>query len=350
MKKVLFIFILAFLTLDALPADAQIQPCPFGKVTTLPRAGDFGSFGQFPVTRQEIPNPNIAAPAPISVYLPGNSAANGKLPVVFFAHGFGGTNYLFYDTLMRQPASNGYIVVFSPYTANLFTTHEARYNQLWDGFKKASEVYADKIDTSRIGFAGHSYGGGASPEMARRGVSEGWGANGLFIFTMAAWYNWGTKMEQIPANAKMVVQVYWDDETNEHLISQKDIWEKLAQITERKWQVIRRSQIYCSLEAGHGLPVTNGLGQTGATTDAYDAWGIWRRLHALSAYTFAGDAAAKQIAFGEDARMGNWRGIFRIRPIAPLEATDSPVINTNSSPTWLWANKCTVADFGSPCP
>ena len=57
-----------------------------------------------------------------------------KVPVVFFAHGFGGTNYQFYETLMRQLASNGYIVVFSPYTANLFATHTVRYNQLWNGF------------------------------------------------------------------------------------------------------------------------------------------------------------------------------------------------------------------------
>lgn len=351
MKKTLFIIVLAILTANVQAIYAQIQPCPFtNKVTTLPLQGEYGSFGQFSVVRQEIPNPSPSAPAPISVYVPSNATAANKVPVVFFAHGFGGTSFVFYETLMRQLASNGYIVVFSPYTASLFATHAARYNQLWGGFVKAVEVYGNIMDTSKAGFAGHSYGAGATPEMLRRGLAQGWGANGKFIFIMAGWYNWGTNMNQIPADTKMIVQVYWDDNTNEHLISENDIWNKLPQITERKWQVIRRSQIYCSLIAEHSLPVTNGLGQTNATTDAYDAWGIWRRLHALSDYTFTGNQTAKNVAFGVDANMGNWRGIFRVRRISPLESTDSPVINTSSSPTWTWANKCTVADPGTTCP
>lgn len=350
MKKTFFILILVILSISVQAISAQVQPCPLTKVTTLPLQGDYGSFGQFSVVRQEIPNPNTSAPAPISVYVPSNASAANKAPVVFFSHGFGGTSFQFYDTLMRQLASNGYIVVFSPYTANLFTTHAARYTQLWGGFTKAVEDYGTVMDTSRVGFAGHSYGAGASAEMLRRGIALGWGANGKFMFIMAAWYNWGTNMNQIPADTKMIVQVYWDDNTNEHLISQNDIWNKLPQINERKWQVIRASKTYCSLIAEHSLPVTNGLGQTNATTDAYDAWGIWRRIHALSAYTFTGNQTARGVAFGDDASLGNWRGIFHTRQIAPLESTNAPVINTSSSPSFTWASKCTYADSGTTCP
>ena len=349
MKKLLFILILAIFSLNALTVRAQVVQCTGSKTTPLPLAGDYGGFGQFAVTRQAIPNPDPNAPAPISVFVPSNATAQNKVPVVFFAHGFGGVSYQFYEMLMLQLASNGYIVVFSPYTASLFATHAVRYNQLWNGFLIAVQQNAAIMDTTRIGFAGHSYGAGASPEMTRRGVAQGWGSNGLFLFVMAAWYNWGTNLEQIPASAKMIVQVYWDDATNEHLISQNDIWNKLPQITERKWQVIRSSKTYCSLGAGHGVPVTNSLGQTEAATDAYDAWGIWRRLHSLSDYTFSGNLTAKNIAFGVDANMGRWRGIFGVRRISPLESTDSPVINMQSNPSFLWSQKCTYA-LGSPCP
>ncbi len=328
----------------------EIEPCPLSKVMTLPLQGDYGSFGQFAVVRQEIPNPNQSAPAPISVFIPANATAANRVPVVFFSHGYGGTNYLFYETLLRQLSSNGYIVVFSPYTANIFSTHANRYNQLWGGFEKAVTDFDNIMDTSRVGFIGHSYGAGATPEMARRGLNAGWGTNGLYLFVMAAWYNWGTNLNQIPATAKMVVQVYWDDATNEHLISQNDVWNRLPQITEKKWQVIRASRTFCSLEAGHGVPVTNSLGQTEAALDGYDAWGVWRRIHALSVYTFTGNQNAKTVAFGDDAEMGKWRGAFRLRKIAPLESADSPVLNTSSSATWTWANKCTVADPGTPCP
>ncbi len=349
MKNLLLTLFLALLAFNALPLQAQIAQCTGIKTTTLPLSGDYGGTGQFAVTRQSIPNPDPNAPAPVSVFIPANATAQNKVPIVFFAHGFGGTSFQFYETLMRQLASNGYIVVFSPYTANLFATHTVRYNQLWNGFAIAVQQNSAIMDTTRIGFAGHSYGGGAAPDMLRRAAAQGWGANGSFMFLMAAWYNWGTNLNQIPAQAKMIVQVYWDDETNQHLISENDIWNKLPQITERKWQVIRASQTYCSLGAGHSVPVTDGLGQTNAATDAYDAWGIWRRLHALSDYTFAGNQTAKNVAFGADANMGRWRGIFGFRRIAPLESTDQPVVNSQSNPSFLWSQKCTYA-LGSPCP
>lgn len=351
MKKIVVLIVLLIISCNVSIVRGQsLMPCTQLKATTLPLAGDYGSFGQFTVTRQTIANPDKNVPAPISVFLPSNAIAPTRVPVIFFAHGFGGTNYQFYETLLRQLASNGYIVVFSPYTASIFTTHAARYNQLWNGFLIASERYADIIDTSRVGFAGHSYGAGATPEMARRGAAEGWGTNGLFLFVMAAWFNWGKNLDQIPASAKMIVQVYWDDETNEHLISQNDVWNKLPQISERKWQVIRESRSYCALRAGHGVPVTDGLGQISSLTDAYDYWGVWRRLHALSDYTFTKNQRARNVAFGVDSFMGRWHGVFGVRSIAPLEATDAPVLNTSADADWKWSNKCLVADFGMPCP
>ena len=76
-----------------------------------------------------------------------------KFRLYFFAHGFGGTSYLFYETLMRQLASNGYIVVFSPYTASIFATHTVRYNQLWNGFLTAAQDLSSAImDLTKIRF------------------------------------------------------------------------------------------------------------------------------------------------------------------------------------------------------
>jgi len=329
-------------------ASAQILPCTLSKVTTLPFAGDYGSIGQFAVTRNSITNPG--APLPVSVFVPSNATAQNRVPVIFFSHGFGGIDFRFYEALLRQLSSNGYIVVFSPYSASVFDSNATRYNQLFNGFLLAVSQYGNLMDTSRAGFAGHSYGAGATPEMLRRGIAQGWGASARFMFIMAPWYNWGTNLNQIPATTKMIVQVYWDDGTNEHLIGQNDIWDKLTQITDRKWQVIRASQTYCRLEAGHSLPVTDGLGQTAAVTDAYDAWGIWRRLHALAVYSFNGNLNARNVAYGSEANMGRWRGIFNARKIAPLEPTDSPVLNTTSAPTFRWSQKCLYADLGTPCP
>lgn len=155
--------------------QAQTLPvCTNLKVTTLPAPGDYGGEGAFSVTRQTVANPEPNTPAPVSVYLPSNATAQTRVPVIFFAHGYGGTDYQYYDALLRQIASNGYAVVFTPYTANIFSNHPTRYQQMWAGFQAAVAQYASILDTTRVGFAGHSYGAGAVPELARRGVAAGW--------------------------------------------------------------------------------------------------------------------------------------------------------------------------------
>jgi surfactin synthase thioesterase subunit len=37
------------------------------------------------------------------------------------------------------------------------------------------QQYGNLMDTTRVGFAGHSYGAGATPEMTRRAVTAGLG-------------------------------------------------------------------------------------------------------------------------------------------------------------------------------
>ncbi len=348
MKNSIFLLLAIFVLCAASPINAQMTLCTNPKVTTLPAPGDYGSQGKFSVVRQSIANPEAGAPAPVSVFLPNNASATNRVPVIFFAHGFGGINYQYYEALMRQLSSNGYAVVFSPYTPNLLASHTARYQQLWRGFQVAVEQYGSLMDTSKVGFAGHSYGAGAVPEMARRAVVAGWGANGLFMFSAAPWYSWGTNYEQIPASAKLVVQVYWEDGTNEHLIGQMDVWNRLPQITERRWQVIRTARTVCQMTADHGVTVS-GVPPADGEMNALDYWGVWRRIHALADYTFTANQTAKPIAFGDDGRMGRWRSFSVLRPVTPLEASVSPVINTNSNPQFRWAQRCIYA-LGSPCP
>ncbi len=330
-----------------LPVKAQTNACAQLKVTTSP--ADYGNIGKVAFTRQTIQNPISGAPAPVTVFLPNNASATNKVPVIFFAHGFGGFNYQVYEGLLNQLASNGYAVVFAPYNV-IAATHAARYDQLWKGFQAAVAQYGNVLDISKIGVAGHSYGAGAVPEMARRAIAEGWGASDIFLFVMAAWYSWGTDYTSIPARAKLVVQIYWDDGTNEHLISQNDIWNRLPQITERRWQVIRTStNCACTLIGGHGVPVTADVStNSGGYTNAHDLWGVWRRIHALADYTFNRNQAAKNIAFGDDANMGKWRFCTK-RPVTPMEAANAPVVNTSQSATWRWSQKCLAADSGFPC-
>jgi hypothetical protein len=353
MTRNLAVSVFVLLLSLAFSVTASSQPLPCGEANsrfiTQPLRDEYGGLGPHPVTRVSIQHPDPAVPAAVSVYLPSNASVSNRLPVIFFAHGFGGFAFSYYDALLRRIASNGYIVVFAPYSVNIFANHQTLYQQLWSGFQLAVAQYGSVMDTTRVGFAGHSYGAGAVPELTRRGVNAGWGSNGLFMFVMAAWYSWGSNYEQIPPSAKLIVQVYWDDQTNQHLISQNDIWNKLPQIIERRWEVIRSDRRQCFLYAGHGVPVSGDPGDDGdGGINAHDHWGVWRRIHALADYTFAGNASAKAIAFGDDPQMGLWRTNGR-RAVTPLEASTSPVVNSTSSPRFTWGAKCLYA-FGSPCP
>jgi len=349
MKTKIFAPFLAILLFSAfLTVNAQTPPCLQRKATTMPAPGDYGGAGQFTVTRQTIQHPDPDVPAPVSVFLPSNASPTNRVPVVFFSHGNDSHNYQLFEGLLNQLASNGYIVVFAPSLSSATITHPTRYQQFWSGFQLAVQQYGNLMDTTRVGFVGHSIGGGAVPELARRGVAEGWGANGLFPMPLAAWYSWGTDYSTIPASAKLVVQVYWDDLTNEHLISQNDVWNRLPQITERRWQVIRTARTTCQITAGHGVPLGFPLVPSGAARiDALDIWGIWRRLHALADYTFTGNLAARPVAFGEDTYMGKWR-LYAMRPVTPLEATNFPFNNTTINPQFRWADRCNYAR-GLPC-
>ncbi|MBS1794149.1 MAG: hypothetical protein JSS81_09860 [Acidobacteria bacterium] len=346
--KALFFISLTILLLSYI-TPAQLDQCDGPKTTTLPFAGDYGGAGSLGVTRQIIVNPDPDAPAPVSVFIPSNASLTNKVPVIFFSHAYGAFDFRLYEDLLRQLASRGYAVVYSPYSTSITVDHPKRYNQLWGGFTIAVQQFGGVLDTTRVGFAGHSFGAGATPEMARRGANAGWGANGLFLFVMAPWYNWGSNMEQVPATAKMIVQVYWDDAVNQHLIAQNDVWNRLPQIIERKWQVIRAAQTYCALNAGHSVPTTGSLGSSDGVFNGYDAWGVGRRIDALAAYTFTGSQAAKNVAFGVDAKMGRWRGQFAVRPIPPLETYDAPLVNMQTVPTFLWSERCNFAQ-GLPCP
>lgn len=113
-------------------------------------------------------------------------------------------------------AKKGYIVVFAPYPTTGVTI-DSRYNTLWQSFKKAVTDYPSVIDTRKVGFMGHSFGGGASFSLAYRAfTTEGWGQDSRFIFSMAQWYSCQIspdELQSFPANTKLISQVYDDDVT-----------------------------------------------------------------------------------------------------------------------------------------
>ena len=336
------------------PACATL---PFATACTLaatsaPPSGSFGTMGAMQVTVETLPNPHATAPGPISVYRPTGQTA---VPVLFFSHAFGATDAKSYEPWFQSLASNGYAVVQVPYPdiPPVQQKNADRYQCLWDGFLAAVGKYGTTFDLTRVGFFGHSFGGGATPEMARRGVVEkGWGSAGRFMFIMAPWYSWGTGYDTLPTDLRTVVQVYADDNKNDHLIAVNEIWNKLPAGIERSWIMLRSDSCECGLNASHVVPISASpmIANPESVTNGYDVWGVWRRVAALAAYSLRGDASARAVAYGTDTAMGSWLGCGG-RAVRPLESsTTTPITSTCQPLMYPEASRCTSADPGVTCP
>lgn len=286
---------------------------------------------------------------PITVYRPSGTAA---YPVLFYSHAFGGTDPTHVEAMLNRLASNGFNIVFVPYQSN---DRLQQYKQLWVGFTTAVASYGAKFDLTHVGFFGHSFGGGATPEMARRafgaptdnGLGTAWGSAGRFMFIMAPWYSYpnianptvgNDDFHQLPDDVKTVIQLYADDDINDHRIALNDIWAKLpSTLTDKGFQMVPSDACGSeALNAGHTTPATynDGTGSSGGPgtgNNDHDEWATARRIHALAAYAFEGSLAGKALAYPkttDELSLGNWSGVCADRPVMPLQASTTGLITT----------------------
>lgn len=321
------------------------------EASSLPPDGEPGGSGPYEVEVEVLDNPEPGAPGQVSVYLP---VGLDDVPVIFFSHAYGATVTASYAVLLDDLASQGLAVVFSPYSTAGLSANEQRYTELWAEFLAAAAEHQDRLDLTRVGFVGHSFGAGATPEMARRGfVEEGWGSSGRLMFMMAPWYSWGHDYDTIPDDTKIVMQVYADDAINDHQIAVQDIWDALPPTAERRWQLIGSDVCDCGLTADHFVPLAMNVAvDPRFRFNGLDAWGVQRRIVALARYAFEGDQDAAAIAFGDDTEMGGWLGCDG-RPVRPLESSTEPLTTTCVGEDALMfplSARCDYADIGVACP
>jgi len=142
----------------------------------------FGAIGTYSVSSISFQN-SLVSNIDVSIFYPEDITE--AVPTIFFSHGYGASDTTSYIELLHHATNVGYAIVFSPYLTTS-TTIEERYNMLFDGFEKAVRDYPHIIDSTRVGFMGHSFGGGATPAMAQRGfIEKNWGENGKFMFALA---------------------------------------------------------------------------------------------------------------------------------------------------------------------
>lgn len=301
----------------------------------------YGAEGTHTVSSVIVKNKRRYIQRDIVVYYP--DGASQPSPTVFFSHAYGANDPDTYYELFINLASNGYVVVYVPYDT-FFSSVEKRYDQLWDGFEKAIASHGNLMDLTRIGFAGHSFGGGATPSLAHRAfVDEGRGANGRFMFIMAPWYSYEITQAQLasfPTNTKLIMQVYNDDETNDHRMA-IDVFTNINIVANEKdyVTVFGDSSSSYTFDGDHSMPMMAGAN---GEYNGFDSWAVFRHVQALADYAFNGTSAAKNIALGNgnatQVTMGttdDWT------VMTELDVSDAPIA---PHPESSYTFECSTAD------
>jgi hypothetical protein len=297
-----------------------------GLVPVPPPTEGFGAQGPFSVAVQRIGSPQFPL-RNVTVYFP--EGAEEPAPAVFFSHGYGGNFPFVYEALMRHVASRGYVAVFSPYMT-LSVDTDRHYETLLDGFKAAVDKFPDRIDTTRVGFMGHSYGAGATPWIAWKCLEEeGWGENGAFLYMMAPWYSLRISQDQLDnfPDAAVLVQVYEDDETCDPSMA-VDLFHNINVPYSEKAFVTLYTEQYGDFElaADHRTPCAPEFNSSiSPPPNALDFYGVYKFVDALAAYAWDGDMNGYETALGENTEAQTFMGIWPDGSVVkPAVATDQP--------------------------
>lgn len=266
-------------------------------------------------------------------------------PVVFLFPAFKSWQPVYYDHLIRHLVSRGNCVVYASYGLTQFPYQFRTYRNLFDGATEGMRALGAYADTSRIGFVGHSFGASAVPAFAYECVAgKGWGARGAFMYLMAPFYLFccrQQKLEDFPATVNLIVQVFEDDDMNDHRMA-KDVFEAIDIPAPDKDYIVLRSdtcpQSGYVFRADHDVPF--GSADIEGEVDGLDFYGVFRYLDALAEWTFAADTAAREIALGDGAplqrTMGLWRDGSPVREA--LVSDNAPLLRPSDFFHFKWTH------------
>lgn len=287
MKMKPFIYTIAFIAFNSLVALGQTYTGPIPNPTN-----GYGAEGSYMVATQSFANPNFPT-MDIEIFYP--AGISTPVPTIFYSHAYGGNNPNNISGFLNFVAGKGYAIVFVPYQTVGVSTQD-RYDNLLNGFIKSATDYPDIIDTTRVGFVGHSFGGGASFANAYHCFTAlNWGESGRFILAMAQWYSFNIsqmELQSFPSDVKLLSIVYEDDLTND-LRMANDIFNNInIPAAEKDYLRVTSDTIGNYIYAAdHSLPNNSDF-------NALDYYAYYRLFDAMSDYVFNGSIIGKDVALG----------------------------------------------------
>jgi len=281
-----FFYVTILVALNSLTSFAQTYTGPIPKPTS-----GYGADGSYTIATQSFANPNFSG-HDIVIYYP--AGITSPVPTIFYSHAFGGNNPDNISGFLNFVAKKGYAIVFVPY--QILGGIQPKYTNLLEGFIKAAHDYPNIIDTTKVGFVGHSFGGGAVFANAYHCFTKrNWGQSGRFIIAMAQWYSYNisqTELQLFPNDVKLLTIVYEDDVINDHRMA-NDIFNTInIPASEKDYLRVKSDTIngYVYI-ADHVVPNNSAY-------NALDYYAYYRLFDAMCDFVFNGSMAGKDVALG----------------------------------------------------
>jgi hypothetical protein len=195
-------------------------------------------------------------------------------PVIFFGHGYIASFTEAYTRLLEHLVSRGFVVVYPGYSVEFDPPKQ--YAAEDAGFVAGiASLPAGRVDLSRIGFVGHSFGAGMVPRMMQLASGRGWGSDVMWAVQMSpAWeFEVGDGPIVLPEHARVLSISYDKDVFVDTQVATEGI-EAMTIPASQKQQLIIHGP-----GSDHLLPLTLPVP---GSVDGYDRWATWRPIDAWS--------------------------------------------------------------------
>ena len=297
-----------------------------------PPAGAPGGNGSCGVAVRSVTNPRPGATLPVWIFEPtGASTATvtggrcdaSKRPAVFVAHGFGATDSGTYRALLDHSVSVGNVVVYAAYDAGDHdgdgdtdrSDLEESYRVVDDGIV-AAVAATPRIDVTRVGWWGHSHGGGMVPWLVQQGAARGWGTKALWMSNVAQAYSQliGDSTIAVPPNTQALTVAFAQDVLADKRLG-IDVYESLLLPAAQKRHVMINSDLhgYPPLIAEHNAPTA-----AAGAGDAID-FQLWRYYDLLETCSLTGQNCDADLS-----TVGTWSdGVSAVPAVVSTHPADS---------------------------
>jgi acetyl esterase/lipase len=267
----------------------------------------------------------------------GNAPAPHSVPLIIFFHGYQGTDPHHYRAWIDHLVRRGAVVLYPDFQpledvllelCPYFCREDQRPTlplalaAIRAGLAELGAGGHTPVDLTKVGVAGHSWGGMLAAKYAAVATAEGLPAPAAVMPVMpGCGCPFATELAAIPEETRVVVLVGADDDVVYESFA-RQMWASMAAVPLEQRDYIRLvSDDHGDppLLAAHSLAATDG---EWGPLDAYDWYGTWKLLDGLLGCAFAGVDCGFALGDTPDQRfMGTWSDST---PVVDAQVTDDP--------------------------